>query len=210
MGAVALTSIGGSALSVEADDCGTAFDLPAALRPSGVAAASRLAVAGTLYDVQGAAVTVNAAIDLARSWRRVTLAADVALSAIALGDITGLGFAVAAGKRYVFRGQILFTVGAATTGAGAAINGPAASRFYVRVGTPSTLSTMNDRASGSYDSPSAAQSASVVAQGTISIDDGWVEPTAAGTIQARGCSELAGTPVTFKAGSWLEYREVPT
>ena len=211
MSLASLTLLDGTATTVEADDCSSVLAHPYAesmLLVTAAQGASRITKNdGSFLDVRGTPATVSATLAIARGWSRVQLAVDVSIDTVALADITGLLFPVEAGKRYVFWGRLLYTVGAATTGAAGALNGPAATSFFARIGTPSTISTMNDRATGAYDTPSAAFSASAGTSEAISIE-GWIQPSASGNVQARGCSEVALTAVTFKAGSFIEYRQV--
>lgn len=62
MALVALQLLSGTAVSVEATLVTSTLALPAALLPSGVAAGTRVTVAGVVYDILGAKATVDAAI----------------------------------------------------------------------------------------------------------------------------------------------------
>lgn len=121
-------------------------------------------------------------------------------------DITGLSFSVTAGEMYYFRISIDFTVAATTTGARFMVNGPAATRltyatFVSLTGTTQQIS----HGLNAYDLPAAANTASASTAGNLAIVEGFVTPSANGTLQARFASEVSSSAVTAKAGSLLQW-----
>ncbi|HZA18917.1 MAG TPA: collagen-like protein [Pseudonocardiaceae bacterium] len=143
---------------------------------------------------------------------RVVLGADVVnANAVAntLQDVTGLGFPVAAGKRYCFSFTVDYTAAAATTGSRWAINGPATTRVSYR--SQYTLTATSETVNAgltAYNLP-AASNLSSVAAGNLAIIEGVIAPSAAGTVVARFASEVASSAITAKAGSYVEFAELP-
>lgn len=123
-------------------------------------------------------------------------------------DVTGLNFAVTAGKKYWFRFIIQYTAALTTTGSRWSINGPAAT---VRYGSRWTLTANTETVGASgvsgYDLP-AASNASSVAAANIATVEGFIEASADGTVIARFASEVAGSAITAKAGSIVQFQEV--
>lgn len=142
----------------------------------------------------------------------VVLAADVTNSnatANTIADITGLSFAVTAGETYFFRATIDYTAAAATTGARFSVNGPASptrlayqSRYTLTVSTGTLNSGLT-----AYDLPAASNASSIVA-GNIAVVEGFITPSANGTVIMRFASEIASSAIVAKKGSVLEWVRV--
>ncbi len=141
------------------------------------------------------------------------LGADVAnAEAVALtyADITGLSFAVAASTRYRFRFVIDYTAAAATTGSKWSINGPAATRLIYRMHFTSGVGSDEIFHSSAYNEPSSSAASTGSAAGAnLAVIEGIVLiGGAGGTIVARFASEISGSAITAKAGSFVEYQEL--
>lgn len=138
-----------------------------------------------------------------------TLSADVINSnatANTMMDISDLSFPVIAGKVYHFKAVINYTAAATTTGSRWSINGPAASVSYKSVYTL-TATTLTTNYSSAYDFPAASNLTSLAA-GNIAEIEGFVVPSADGTVVVRFASEIANSAITAKKGSILLYKEV--
>jgi hypothetical protein len=144
----------------------------------------------------------------------VPLTADVINSnatANTIANVTGLSFAVTAGKTYVFRLYILYTAAASTTGSRWSISGPASPTFLVytsRYTLTVTTQTLNAMLTA-YDLPTASNASSNVSNGgaNIAIIEGMIRPSASGTVIARFASEVSNSAITAKVGSLLEWKE---
>lgn len=122
-----------------------------------------------------------------------------------LTNITGLSFSLSSGRMYYFKFVGSFSSAATTTGIGFSFTGPAVTYAFwtaaiqqAAAGTDQmyTYSSANQLAS-------IAASASVVAANTdyIWTIEGYVQPSAAGTLQLQFRTEVNGSTVTLKAGS---------
>lgn len=129
-------------------------------------------------------------------------------SANTIADVTGLSFAVTSGKKYWFRFTIPYTAAATTTGSRWSINGPA---------TPTTLNyrslytidatTATTNYATAYDTPASSNASSLTA-GNLAIIEGFIVPSADGTVIARFASEVSSSAITALAGAMVEYRRV--
>lgn len=147
-------------------------------------------------------------------WTRVSLPADVTNNNATLNtlqDVTGLSFPVTAGLRYWFRFWIVYTAAATTTGSRWTINGPATTGLgymseYSLTGTTTTRNAMVI----AYNSPAASNlSSAATGPSNIARIEGFVQPSANGTIIARFASEIANSAIVAKVGSFVEYTVVP-
>lgn len=143
---------------------------------------------------------------------RTILTADVVNNngtANTIADVTGLNFAVVTGQRYAFRFVINYDAAATTTGSRWTINGPATSRLIYRsnYSLTTTADTLN-AALVAYDLPAVSSASSAVTSGNIAIIEGFLTPTADGTVTARFASEIASSAITAKAGSYVDYAVV--
>jgi hypothetical protein len=121
-----------------------------------------------------------------------------------------LSFPVSAGETYYFKFTIQYTSAATTTGARFSINGPAsptALRFHSRYSLTATTETLNHGLSA-YDTPAGANATPAATGSNIAIIEGFITPSAAGTVIARFASEVASSAVIARAGSLLEWIRV--
>lgn len=214
MSLVALQLLDGSAVSVEATQVTSTLAIPAALLPAGIAAGTRLSVAGVIYDVLGAKATVDAAIEIGLGWQTVLLANDVAYPTGAPGvyaDVTGLAFAMVAGARYAYEIFILYTTNATGTGTAWAVNGPALTSLFhlVEWGLTATSNSFSNGIAA-YDLPAAPNGTSPSTGANIAYMSGVIIPSAAGNLIARGMYENSGggATATAKAGSYIRYKRL--
>jgi hypothetical protein len=140
----------------------------------------------------------------------VTITADVAMPAAAntLGDVTGLSFPVVAGTRYWFKFVIPYTAAATTTGSRWTLNGPAVTALSYRseYTLTATSRTFNEGLTA-YGNPAAA-SASSLTTGNLAVIEGIVNPSANGSVIARGASEILNSAITARAGATVLYRSL--
>jgi hypothetical protein len=142
----------------------------------------------------------------------VALAADVTNNnavANTIADVTGLSFAVNANETYYFKFTIFYTAAATTTGSRWSINGPAAPTLLAfqssnlltaAAGTDGMTVSYNS----AYDTPAASNATSALL-GNIAIVEGFVRPSASGTVIARFASEVASSAIVAKAGSICQW-----
>lgn len=139
-------------------------------------------------------------------------------SANTIADVTGLSFSVTAGEGYWFKFRILYTAAATTTGSRWSVNGPAsptmlafrASNGLSAAGTAGT-DVMTEVNAAAYDSPAASNASSPTAtanQGNVAVIEGFIQPSANGTVIARFASEVSSSAIVAKAGSLLEWYRV--
>ena len=142
----------------------------------------------------------------------VVLASDVTNNnavANTIADVTGLSFSVTSGETYFFRFNIQYTAAATTTGSRWAINGPTttALRYKSEYSLTTTTNTVNEGVSA-YDSPAASSASSAATGSNIAIIQGFITPSANGTVIARFASEIASSAIIARAGSLLEWYRV--
>jgi hypothetical protein len=138
---------------------------------------------------------------------RVTLASDVVNNnavANTFQDVTGLSFSVVAGTLYKFVAMIAFDAAATTTGSRWSVSGPASPTrlFYIAEWTLTATSSFRSIQSA-YDA-GAVQATSILS-GNLCRIEGIIQPSANGTFVIRFASEVAGSAITAKAGSTLEW-----
>jgi hypothetical protein len=141
----------------------------------------------------------------------VVLTADVINNngvANTIADVTGLSFPVLAGKTYKFRFAIKYDSAATTTGSRWSINGPAApTALHFTSHYTITATTETTNFATAYDIPAASNLQSLTT-GNIAIVEGFITPSVNGTVIARFASEVAGSAITAKAGSVVEWSRV--
>jgi hypothetical protein len=144
------------------------------------------------------------------------LAADVTNSnavANTIADVTGLSFAVVANAKYYFRFNIEYTSAATATGSRWSISGPGSpTSLSYRLQNPllAALGTDADVTASSvaYDQPAGANATSANTAGNIVTMEGFIRPSANGTVIARFASEVASSAIVAKAGSFVEWVQV--
>lgn len=126
-----------------------------------------------------------------------------------IADVTGLSFPVVSGKTYWFRFVIDYTAAATTTGSRWSINGPTTSRLSYRseYSLTTTSRTVNEGVTA-YDSPAASNATSATTGANLAIIEGFIIPTADGTVIARFASEVLSSAIVAKAGSIVEYQQL--
>lgn len=153
----------------------------------------------------------GSAAPISSGWNSTVLGADVTNNnavANTIADVTGLSFAVNSGSKYWFRFWIWYTAAATTTGSRWSINGPTTTSLAYRsdYGITATTRTLNDAVA--YDIPAASNASSVATTGNLAIINGYIQPSANGTVIARFASEVASSAIVAKAGSFVEYIQV--
>ena len=135
----------------------------------------------------------------------VVLASDVTnnnATANTIADVTGLSFAVNANETYWFQFNIFYTAAINTTGSRWSINGPASPTLlsyrsaYSLTATSETVNT----GLASYDLPAASNASSLTGNNFATIE-GFLRPSASGTVIARFASEVSSSAIVAKAGS---------
>ena len=139
------------------------------------------------------------------------LAADVTnnnATANTIADVTGLSFAVTEGTLYRFRFFIRYTAAATTTGSRWSITGPGSPTLltYRSQYSLTTTSMTTNEGLTAYDTPSGANASSAATGGNIAIVEGFIRPSANGTVTARFASEIASSAIIARAGSYVEYQ----
>jgi len=126
-----------------------------------------------------------------------------------IADVTGLSFPVVSGKTYWFRFVIDYTAAATTTGSRWSINGPTTSRLSYRseYSLTTTSRTVNEGVTA-YDSPAASNATSATTGANQAIIEGFITPTADGTVIARFASEVLSSAIVAKARSIVEYQQL--
>jgi hypothetical protein len=124
-------------------------------------------------------------------------------------DITGLSFAVTSGETYWFRFIIAYTAAATTTGAAFMVNGPTTSLLSYRSGVALAAASGTDGETTTfataYDTPATAVATSAATAGNIATIEGFITPSANGTVIARFRSEVSSSAIVAKAGSILQW-----
>lgn len=132
---------------------------------------------------------------------RVVLGGDISSSVTALGDATGLSFAVTSGVRHRFCFWVVFRSAALTTGIQLSVNAPAATLLAYNAIIPITATTQvlgNRRA---VNVASVGTGVDVVNSDLLATVEGVIVPSASGTLALRYSSEVAASAVTMRAGS---------
>lgn len=124
-------------------------------------------------------------------------------------DITGLSFPVVAGQGFYFRFTVAYSAAATSTGSRWSINGPAITllRYHSEYSLTATTRTFGEGLSA-YNVPAACNATSAATAGNIAVVDGFIIPSASGTIIGRFASEVASSAITANRGSILEWIRV--
>lgn len=127
-----------------------------------------------------------------------------------IADVTGLSFAVTAGNTYWFRFIVRYTAAATTTGSRWSISGPGSPTFLTYKSECSLTTTSLTLNGGltAYDLPAASNATSAATAGNIAIIEGFIQPSANGTVIARFASEVANSAIVAKAGSICYYQQI--
>lgn len=195
-------------LTVIHTDGTTAVELAKATVPAGYQWHYDEHAGWSLLDTAGAIVGIDTpSIPTAgANINTVTLSADVSSHATAnqIADVTGLSFSVAAGATYWFRFVIMYTANATTTGSRWSVSGPGsptALRYRSEASLTTTSRTLTE-GHAAYDLPAASNATSAATGANIAVIEGFITPSASGTLIARFASEVAGAGnIVAKAGS---------
>jgi hypothetical protein len=122
-----------------------------------------------------------------------------------LSNITQLSFTAASNTTYKIRAVIYYTTAATTTGSRWCISGPAitAAMFTSEYTLTATTSTRNPMVQG-LNLPAAANATSAAGANMATIE-GFIRPSANGTVSIAFASEVVSSAVIAQAGSTLEY-----
>lgn len=130
-----------------------------------------------------------------------------------LGNVTGLSFAVSNGSYYVFEFGILYQAAATTTGLKMSVTIPAATVFTA---TAQAWSSAADGTAAAFFGRITTSGDAVTATGSeaanttyLALIKGVLVPSADGTLQARYASEVSGSTVTIKQGSYGVLETLP-
>lgn len=124
-----------------------------------------------------------------------------------LQDVTGLVFPVTSGFRYFFTIMIPYTAAATTTGSRWVLTGPTFTRLSFVSRSALNATTQTETYGSAYNIPALASSTSNLA-GNIASFEGFITPSASGSVQIRFASEVASSAITALAGAFIEYRTV--
>lgn len=126
-----------------------------------------------------------------------------------IADVTGLSFGVTSGLLYFFRFVIQYTAAATTTGSRWTINGPGITSliYHSQYSLTTTTNTLNEGLSA-YDSPAASSASSAATGANVAIIEGFIKPSADGTVIARFASEVSSSAIVAKAGSIVQFQQV--
>lgn len=153
--------------------------------------------------------TVNGNNPITSAISRVILGSDVVnnnATANTIADVTGLSCPVTAGTVTAFRFVIFYSAPSSTTGARWAVNGPASpTQLAYTSRYPLTAIAETINYANAYDIPAAANGTSLTT-GNIAVIEGFIKPSANGTLIARFASEVSSSAITALAGSYLEYQ----
>lgn len=127
-----------------------------------------------------------------------------------IADVTGLSFSVTAGSTYWFRFLVMYTAAATTTGSRWSVNGPASPTLLIfrsEYSLSGTTQTLNAGLSA-YDTPAASSASSAATGSNIAKVEGFITPSASGTVILRFASEVSASAIVAKAGSILHWQQV--
>lgn len=139
---------------------------------------------------------------------RVT--SDYSNSTTSFTAITGLAAPVESGKFYMIEAYIIRLTAATTTGSQFAIGNVAMTSMVLSEFASNLASTT---ASTSVSGTATAVDTAIVAEATgpagnvLAVIGGMINPSASGTVQLKGASEVAASAITVKAGSFMRIRE---
>lgn len=167
------------------------------------------------FDSQGRIKNVstsNQNIATVNSLNTVVQAADVANAngtANTLADVTGMSFSVTATYTYWFRYVFWYSCAATTTGSRWTVNGPAVTTlaYHSQVSLTTTGDSFNTGAAA-WQLPSGTSASSPFTTGNIAIIEGYVTPSADGTVIAQFSSEVSASAITALKGSTLQWMRV--
>lgn len=164
------------------------------------------------YNSQGALKTIiegSTVGPVSTGWSMTVLDSDVVnnnATPNTIADVTGLSFGVVSGQQYNFRFVINYTSASTATGSRWSINGPAATdlRYGSQYSLTTTAITFNPGL-GVYNLPATSNATSASTAANMAFIEGYILPSADGTVIARFASEIASSAITARRGSYVEY-----
>lgn len=125
-----------------------------------------------------------------------------------LQDVTGLGFSVTAGQTYWFRFVVDYTAAATTTGSRWTLNTPTTTRLSYRsqYSLTATSDTFNSAVAAGV--PAASNASSANTTGNVAVVEGFITPSANGTVQLQFASGVSASAIVAKAGSVMQWSRV--
>jgi uncharacterized protein YabE (DUF348 family) len=122
-----------------------------------------------------------------------------------------MSFAVTAGRAYRFRGLIVHRSAATTTGLKVGLTCPAftvlATNVSIPVAVDGTAAFFHGMITSSGDSVTGT-GVPVAAQDNLAVVDGIIIPSASGTVQFQYASEVSGSGVTIRQGTYLNFEDI--
>lgn len=135
---------------------------------------------------------------------------DISKTTTTYTDVTGLTFAVAANKDYEIKCSIIYRSALTTTGIGIALNGPASPTLVAGQFTSnSTATAFNGRSFNAYNGTGKTTGVQVANTDTYGLFNAYFRNGAtAGTLALRYASEIGGSSVTIRTGSYCRLAEM--
>lgn len=153
-----------------------------------------------------AVFAASAQTEITKGLRIVKLNSDVTnnnATPNTMADVTGLSASVTSGVTYYFKFTIYYTAAAGSTGSRWSINGPSATLIHYTTKWPTSNTGLTENyGCNAYDLPAVAN-ASTPAQSNsgTAIIEGFITPSADGTLIARFASEIASSAIVAKANT---------
>jgi hypothetical protein len=166
--------------------------------------------------VGGRRLTVNQPVgSLIASVPQITvLAADVTnnnATANTIQDVTGLGFTMQNTGRYYFRFVIFYTAAATGTGSRWSINASAGTASVLTYNSEYSLTTTTSTRNAQsivFNSPSGCNASSAATGANHATIEGVITANADATLTATFASEVSGSAIVAKAGSFVMYQRL--
>lgn len=138
------------------------------------------------------------------------LSADnAAVTTVAFADVAGLGQAILSGRAYKFTSGLVLRSAAVTTGLRVSVNGPAFTVLgYLAEYPGATDGVVQEQEARAYDIGTVTTAVAVANGDYFARIDGIIVPSANGTLIPRVASEVAGSGITVRRGSYFEVVEL--
>ncbi len=142
--------------------------------------------------------------------RYAYLSSDVSKTATTWSDVTGLTFAVAANTSYEMTCNLIYRAAATTTGIGFALNGPSTPSIVAGQFTSNSSATaLNGRSFIAYNGTGKTTGVTTANTDTYGLFTAYFKNgTTAGTLALRYSSEVSGSSVTVRSGSYCKIAEL--
>lgn len=140
----------------------------------------------------------------------VELASDVTFTATSFANITGLSFNVTSTVNYRFYAILVYTASVATCGIRVSMTTPSTTLFSYKTSTGLSTTGSTDSSWDNWQATTDAgtvSTSSISTSGNLVILEGFIRPSASGTVQLRAAIETTtGSPsLVMKAGSSLRW-----